>query len=78
MSLDIDQIRAVVAAAKGENPYRETALGEVATTSLESGNKEEALGAFNEIIASSKEGTPGIRARLLCVRRGLGDRGRAL
>ena len=44
-----------VAAAKGENPYRETALGEIASIALSLGQKDDALAAFNDIISGSKD-----------------------
>ncbi len=45
----------IVAATKADNPYRETALGELAAGALEAGNKEEALDAFNGLIATTKD-----------------------
>lgn len=44
-----------VVATKGENPYRESALIEVAAAALEAGKKEEALSAYNEIISAIKD-----------------------
>ncbi len=44
-----------VAVSKTDNPYRETALGELAAGALEAGNKEEALESFNGVIATAKD-----------------------
>lgn len=44
-----------VVAFKGENPYRESSLVEVASSALEAGKKEEALSAYSDIISSVKE-----------------------
>jgi len=68
-----------VAAIKGDNPYRESALSEVANIALQEGRKEEALAAYTDLIGSVKEsgivGDALIKSGLILVEQGKSEAG---